>query len=56
MTNQINQADHAIHKIGVISDTHGLLRENVMDILRTCGTAKVCLRRAVRPQNIYDTQ
>ena len=36
MTNQINQADHAIHKIGVISDTHGLLRENVMDILRTC--------------------
>ena len=36
MTNQINQADHAIHKIGVISDTHGLLRENMLDILRTC--------------------
>lgn len=27
---------HTIHKIGVISDTHGLLREDVLDILCTC--------------------
>lgn len=27
-----------MHKIGVISDTHGLLRTNVTEILRTCDT------------------
>lgn len=31
-----NIMPHCIHRIGVISDTHGLLRDEVKDVLSTC--------------------
>lgn len=38
MIYHIQKAPHnqSIYKIGVISDTHGLLRENVLELLHTC--------------------
>lgn len=36
MTNHNTIKEHKLHRIGVISDTHGLLREEVKAILATC--------------------